>query len=494
MTDLVAARSPFVDGRFLTGDAGALGVVNPATEEVGFEVEASSVAQFDAAIDAARRAFDEGPWPRLSMAERAAAMYRLSDALHARNDVLVESVIVEAGATRTMAQMMQVGFGLNASREMVDLALPLPEWEHNEVPFPHLIGARAVKVSTRRWEPVGVVAAITPSNFPFTTNVWKLTPALMAGCTVVLRPSPQTPLEALAYAEAAEEAGLPPGVVNVLIEGGPEGAARLSTHPGVDLVSFTGSSGVGAAIGAQAAPSMKRLILELGGKSVQLYLDDALEAGPAKAVGGAMAVFMAHAGQGCSLQTRMLVPHARKAAVLDALAAVGPTIAIGDPQDAATVLGPVVSAGSRDRIERLVAEGVAAGGRVVTGGKRPEHIERGFFYEPTVVDIDDNANPLAQHEIFGPVITVQGYGDLDEAVAITNDSQYDLSAGVYTADLDTASDLATRIRTGTVQVNTGLANSYTPMGGYKNSGVGRERGVLGMRAFQQAKHVVFGNG
>jgi acyl-CoA reductase-like NAD-dependent aldehyde dehydrogenase len=259
-------------------------------------------------------------------------------------------------------------------------------------------------------------------------------------------------------------------------------------------VSFTGSSGVGAAIAGQAAPSMKRLILELGGKSVQLYLGDALEGGPAKALAGAMAVFVAHAGQGCSLQTRMLVPHDKKAEVLDALAAAAPTLTVGDPYDPATMVGPVVSAQSVSRIEGLVAKGVEAGGRVVTGGKRPAHMERGYYYEPTVVDIDDNANPLAQTEVFGPVITVQGYGDLDEAVAITNDSQYDLSAGVYTSDLGAGSEVASRIRTGTVQVNTGMANSYTPMGGYKNSGVGRERGLLGLRAFQQAKHVVIGNG
>jgi acyl-CoA reductase-like NAD-dependent aldehyde dehydrogenase len=279
-----------------------------------------------------------------------------------------------------------------------------------------------------------------------------------------------------------------------VLEAGPEGAALLSTHPGVDLVSFTGSSGVGAAIAGQAAPSMKRLVLELGGKSVQLYLADALEAGPAKAIAGAMAVFFAHAGQGCSLQTRMLVPHAQKSEVLDALAAAAPTMNIGDPFDAATTLGPVVSAGSRDRIEGLVARGVDAGGRIVTGGKRPDHLERGYYFEATVVDIDDNANPLAQTEVFGPVITVQSYGDVEEAVAITNDSAYDLSAGVYTSDLAAGSALASRIRTGTVQVNTGMANSYTPMGGYKQSGVGRERGLLGLRAFQQAKHVVIGNG
>jgi aldehyde dehydrogenase (NAD+) len=494
MTDLVAARSPFVDGRFVPGDAGTFGVISPSTEEVAFEVEASSVAQIDSAIEAARRAFDEGPWSTMSVQERAIVMTKFSDALHARAGVLAESVITEAGCPLGMTDMMQVGFGLAATRQMVETALQAPEWEHNEVPLDQLVSGNAVKLTTRRWEPVGVVAAITPSNFPFTTNVWKIMPALMAGCTAVLRPSPQTPLEATILGEAAEEAGLPAGVLNVVLEAGPEGAARLSTHPGVDLVSFTGSSGVGAAIAGQAAPSMKRLILELGGKSVQLYLDDALETGPAKAIAGAMAVFFAHAGQGCSLQTRMLVPHAKKAEVLDALAAAAPTMNVGDPFDPATTLGPVVSAGSRDRIEGLVARGVDAGGRVVTGGKRPDHMERGYYFEATVVDIDDNANPLAQTEVFGPVVTVQGYGDVDEAVAITNDSAYDLSAGVYTSDLVAGSALASRIRTGTVQVNTGMANSYTPMGGYKNSGVGRERGLLGLRAFQQAKHVVIGNG
>jgi acyl-CoA reductase-like NAD-dependent aldehyde dehydrogenase len=494
MTDLVAARSPFVDGRFVTGDAGTFGVISPSTEEVAFEVEASSVAQFDTAIEAARRAFDDGPWPTMSAEERAVVMTKFSDALHARAGVLGETVVTEAGCPRGMTDMMQVGFGLAATRQMVETGRQAPSWEHNEVPLDQLISGNAVKLTTRRWEPVGVVAAITPSNFPFTTNVWKVTPALMAGCTVVLRPSPQTPLEATVLGEAAEEAGLPAGVLNVVLEAGPEGAARLSTHPGVDLVSFTGSSGVGAAIAGQAAPSMKRLILELGGKSVQLYLGDALEAGPAKAVAGATAVFVAHAGQGCSLQTRMLVPHDKKAEVLDALAAVAPALTIGDPFDVTTVVGPVVSAQSVSRIEGLVAKGVDAGGRIVTGGKRPAHMERGYYFEPTVVDIDDNANPLAQTEIFGPVITVQGYSDLDEAVAITNDSQYDLSAGVYTSDLAAGSNVASRIRTGTVQVNTGMANSYTPMGGYKNSGVGRERGLLGLRAFQQAKHVVIGNG
>jgi acyl-CoA reductase-like NAD-dependent aldehyde dehydrogenase len=281
--------------------------------------------------------------------------------------------------------------------------------------------------------------------------------------------------------------------LNVVVEAGPEGAQLLTSHDDVDLVSFTGSTAVGRSIAGVAAAGMKKLILELGGKSVQLYLPDALANGTGPASAGAFGVFFAHAGQGCSLQTRMLVPHDTKDAVLDALAATAASFTIGNTNDPATTLGPVVSEASRTRIEGLVADGLAAGGRLVAGGKRPEHLDRGWFYEPTVVDIDDNANPLAQHEIFGPVLTVQGYGDLDEAVAITNDSQYDLSGAIYTADPGAGMALAERFRTGTVQVNVGAAGSYTPMGGYKLSGVGRERGVPGIRAFQQDKHVVVGS-
>jgi aldehyde dehydrogenase (NAD+) len=494
MSDLVASRSPFVDGRFVPGDAGTFAVIDPAREEPAFEVEAASVAQVDSAIDAARRAFDDGPWPRMSTDERAEVMSRFADALAARRAELLETVITEAGATRGFAEAVQVGMGLVSARDMVDLARRLPEWEHNEMPLREYVAGGAVRLSIRRYEPVGVVAAITPSNVPFTTNVWKLVPALMTGCTVVLRPSPQTPLSATVLGEAAEDAGLPPGVLNVVLEAGAAGAERLSTHPAVDLVTFTGSTAVGRAIAAQAAPSLKRLILELGGKSVQLYLPDAVADGPTKAVSGALAVFAAHAGQGCSLQTRMLVPRDTLTTVVDAVANVAASLPIGDPHDAGTVVGPVVSAASRDRVEAIVADGIAAGGRVVCGGRRPPHLARGYYYEPTLVEIDDNANPLAQREIFGPVLTVQGYRDVDHAIAVTNDSEYDLSAGVYTSDLATGDALASRIRSGTVQVNTGAANAFTLMGGYKHSGIGRERGVPGIRAFQQPKHVVIGNG
>jgi aldehyde dehydrogenase (NAD+) len=492
MTDLVASRSPFVDGAFVRGSGAPFDVTDPATEETVCTVEGASIEQVADAIAAARRAFDEGPWPRMTLDERCDALLRVADALEERRDTLADTVIAEAGCPRSFTQMMQVGMGLASSRDLVGLARRLPEWEHNEMPLSEYVAGDKVKLSIRAYEPVGVVAAITPSNFPFTTNLWKIVPALATGCTAVLRPSPATPLEATVLGEAAADAGLPPGVLNVVLEPGPEGAELLTTHPDVDLVSFTGSSAVGRRIGGQAGATMKRLILELGGKSVQLYLPDALEEGPGGAATGAFGVFFAHAGQGCSLQTRMLVPEESKAAVLDAVGATAGSLAIGDTRDASTMLGPVVSAASRARIEGLVAQGVDAGGRIVAGGGRPASRDRGYYFEATVVDIDDNANPLAQNEIFGPVITVQGYTDLDEAVAITNDTPYDLSAGVYTSDLHLGLELAGRIRTGTVQVNTGAANAFTPMGGYKHSGIGRERGVLGIRAFQQAKHVVVG--
>jgi aldehyde dehydrogenase (NAD+) len=492
MTDLVASRSPYIDGGFVPGDAGSFAVFDPATEAAVADVEASSTAQVGRAVAAARNAFDRGPWPAMSMDERATIMRRFADALVARRDVLVETVIAEAGSPRGFAEAAQVGMGLAGASELVALAQALPEWEHNELPLgEHLVGGK-VRMSIRRHEPLGVVAAITPSNFPFTTNIWKIVPALMTGCTVVLRPSPATPLEATVLGEAADDAGLPPGVLNVILEEGAAGAELLSVHEDVDVVSFTGSSRVGRAIAAQAAPTMKKIILELGGKSVQLYLPDALAAGPGAAVAGALGMLGAHAGQGCSLQTRMLVPHDRKDAVLDAVAAAAAAMTVGDPRERSTVVGPVISAASRDRVESLLRAGVDAGARVVVGGERPDHLDRGWFYRPTVVDIDDNTNPLAQNEIFGPVLTVQGYGDIEEALAITHDSPYDLSAGLYTHDLAAASAIAARIRTGTVQVNTGAAGSFTPMGGYKNSGLGRERGVPGIRAFQQEKHVVFG--
>jgi acyl-CoA reductase-like NAD-dependent aldehyde dehydrogenase len=309
----------------------------------------------------------------------------------------------------------------------------------------------------------------------------------------VLRPSPFTPLEALVFGEAAQEAELPPGVLNIVADGGSAGGELLSKHPAVDVVSFTGSTGVGRAIAAQAAATLKRVILELGGKSVQLHLPDRFEKGVASVIGAALPVFVAHAGQGCALQTRLLVPEAQRAAVIEAVAAAAKTLPIGDPSNRANLVGPLISEAQRERVHGIVNDAVAAGAKLITGGRRPPAQGKGWFYEPTLLDLDSPNNPCAQREVFGPVLGVLGYRDLDHAIEITNHSELGLSGGIYTGDLALGLSLAERIRSGTVQVNTALASGYTPMGGYKQSGYGRERGAAGIRAFQELKHIVIGN-
>jgi aldehyde dehydrogenase (NAD+) len=250
---------------------------------------------------------------------------------------------------------------------------------------------------------------------------------------------------------------------------------------------------VGRAIAAQAAPTLKRLIAELGGKSVQIHLPDAFDDGLSAVIGPAMMVLASHAGQGCSLQTRMLVPEERRNDVVEAVAAAAETLPIGDPTDAHTVVGPLITSAQRNRVHDIVESAVASGARLAAGGRVPPSQPRGWFYEPTVLDAPASSNPAAQREIFGPVLTILGYRTIDEVVAIANDSPLGLSGAVYTGDLALGLSIAERIRTGTVQINTSLSNAYTPMGGYKQSGYGRERGVAGFRAFQELKHVVIGS-
>jgi acyl-CoA reductase-like NAD-dependent aldehyde dehydrogenase len=488
VADLLSFDRIYIDGAAVKGDAEPLDVEDPALEHSFTTVPTASVEQVDQAIGAARRAFDRGPWSRLPVGERVATLLRLADRLRAQRAELIETIIAETGSTRLIAQWAQVDMSLDQARQLSELFATLPAWEHNELPLLDSFdpAGRDVVMSVRRYEPCGVVAAITPYNFPLQTNVWKVFSALAAGCSVILRPSPLTPLTALALGAAAAEVGLPPGVLNVVVEGGSAGAELLTSDRRVDCVSFTGSTAVGRRIAAQAAPTVKRVLLELGGKSVQLYLPNAL----AGLEAGASVVFGSLAGQGCSLQTRVLVPQESLAEAVERVAALARSLRVGDPRDPATVVGPVISAAQRDRVERLVAAGVEAGGRVVAGGRRPAHLDVGYYVEPTVVVVDDNSNPLAQQEVFGPVLTVQGYRDVDHAIEITNDSEYGLSAGVYTADLRLGLALTERIRTGTVQVNRGAANAYTPMGGVKQSGIGRERGVAGFREYQDLKHVV----
>jgi acyl-CoA reductase-like NAD-dependent aldehyde dehydrogenase len=316
----------------------------------------------------------------------------------------------------------------------------------------------------------------------------KIVPALMAGNSVIVRPSPLTPISSLALGVAADEAGIPPGVLSVVIEAGSAGAELLTSHPLVDMVSFTGSTAVGKQILAQAAPTVKRVALELGGKSAQIYLADAVGRAP---IGAAQVVAMT-AGQACVAATRMLVPKDAKDEVIEAVSRAYGAIVVGPPTDPGTIMGPVISAPQRARCERYVALAQEHGAKVAVGGGRPAAFQRGYYFEPTVLDVPDNANPAAQEEIFGPVLSVLGYEDLDDAVRIANDSVYGLSAQVYGADVAAATAVARRLRTGAVNVNTAVFSAYAPGGGYKQSGLGRERGVDGIRAFQEVKHLAVG--
>ncbi|MET0179388.1 MAG: aldehyde dehydrogenase family protein [Novosphingobium sp.] len=473
----------FVDGVMVEGRGETLVVQDPSTEEEFARFSGLSPEQVEAAILAARAAYDSGSWSAKPTAERAEILRRFVAALEARRDRLADLIAREAGCPRHSASMTsQVAVPLRQMPEVIDLFLSLPEAEDNPLPLDHRVTAQGSTVqSFKLYASIGVVSAIAAYNFPFLTALWKVVPALIAGNTVVLRPSPLTPLSALVLGEAAAEAGLPAGVLNIVLEPGLEGGRLMSTHPAVDMVTFTGSSGVGVQIAQQAAPTMKRVQLELGGKSAQIFLPDRVDL----AARMAAVVCTSHAGQGCALGTRLFVPEDRKAEVIEQIAREFAAIRVGPTDDAQTQLGPVISAGQRDRCAHFVELAVANGGRVVAGGKRPAHLDKGFFFEATVLDVPDNSNPAAQEEIFGPVVTLIGYRDLDHAVAMANDSKFGLSGFVHGQDRATALKVGRAIKTGTVNVNAGIMSSYISAGGQRMSGLGRERGVEGLRIYQQ---------
>ncbi len=486
MAELIEHQRSYVAGRWVDSER-SFAVENPADESTVTEIGETPLAEVERAIVEARRAFDAGVWADLQPTERAARIRALLDHIAGQKDDLVHTMVLEAGQPLGFAEGSQFAMGLGLARATVDLYLSMRHEEPNPVPSDELLQAR-VALSLRRHEPVGVVAAITPYNAAMIMAFQKVVPALLTGNSVVLRPSPLTPISSLSWAHAADAVGIPPGVLSVIVEGGAAGAELLSSHPAVDMVSFTGSTAVGRQILAQAAPTVKRVTLELGGKSAQIYLDDAVgRAGP-----GALIAVAMTAGQACVAATRMLVPNERKDEALQAAAEMYGTIKVGHPTEPGILMGPVINAAARDRCERYVALAEEHGAKVVFGGGRPAGFDKGYWFEPTVLDLPDNQNPAAQDEIFGPVVGVIGYDDVDHAVQIANDSPYGLSAQVYSADVAAATAIARRLRTGAVNVNTNLFSAYAPGGGYKQSGLGRERGVEGIRDFQEVKHVVIG--
>lgn len=483
-------QSGYIDGVCVDGEGDIFPVENPSDETVVAEVHGLSLSQTDSAIASARNAFDSGKWSNLPAQERAAALREFGRALAAHRDRLRQLAVEEAGCPVGSSVMAaQVDAPLRMLEELVDLFLSLPETEDNPVPWNERITPQGVAVqSIKHYGPVGVVAAIAAYNVPFYTALIKVVPALMAGNSVILRPNPLTPLSAMVFADAAREAGLPPGVLNVVIEGGLDGAQLLTTDPRVDLVSFTGSCDVAAKVAGQAAPTLKRLILENGGKSAQVFLPDAVDRAPLQA----MVIAVAHAGQGCALGTRLFVPEEAKAEVLAKAAAMMERIRVGPAADPDTQTGPVISAAQRARCEHFVAEAVSQGGKVIFGGSRPAHLDKGYYFEPTLLDLPDNSNPAAQEEIFGPVASVIGYRDLDHAIAMANDSRFGLSGYVHGKDAKEALRVGRAIRSGTVNINGSRFSSHVSSGGLGMSGLGRERGVEGLRAFQQMTMINLG--
>ncbi|MCR3718657.1 MULTISPECIES: aldehyde dehydrogenase [Prauserella salsuginis group] len=464
----------FIGGRWVdpAGD-GVIDVVSPVTEERLATVPDPTVADIDAAVAAARTAFDEGPWPRMTPAERAAVLTRVGAEVEKRFGDMAASFTAEIGAPSAVSE----AFHQNALKMWADASTLHERFEFEEERSWE--GGHGVLVR----EPVGVVATIIPWNGPVATASLKIGPALAAGCTVVLKPAPEGPVSLYLLAEALEAAGLPEGVISVL-PGGREVGEHLVTHPGVDKVAFTGSTAAGRRIMSLCGERITRVTLELGGKSAAIIADDVPldEVLPTLAFAG-----IGHSGQVCAALTRILVPRHRQEELLSALVPMFEGLKVGDPTDGDTVLGPLAAERQRDRVESYIKLGLDEGARLVTGGGRPEALDHGWFVQPTVFADVRNDMRIAQEEIFGPVVCVIPFDDVEEAVALANDSDYGLSGAVYARDAAEGERIARRIRTGQVSVNGWDMCVVQPFGGYKQSGLGREGNVEGLGAYLETK-------
>lgn len=477
-----------VDGALRPAKGGAtFETLNPATEEVLGVAADGSAEDMDGAIAAARAAFDEGSWSS-DPALRARCLRQLRDALQAHGDELRALTTAEVGAPAFLTSGPQFDVPVADLSFAADLAESYDGWRVD------LGEAAPMGIPSRRWvlrEPAGVVGAITPWNFPHQINLAKLGPALAAGCTVVLKPAPDTPWCASALARiAAEETDLPPGVLNVVTSSDHSLGAQLSGDPRVDVVSFTGSTATGKAVMRNAAEHLTRVFLELGGKSAFVVLDDADVTAAASTAGFMVST---HAGQGCAITTRLVVPRARFDEVVDAAAATMAGLAAGDPTDPGTICGPLISARQRERVEGYLQLARDEGGTFACGGGRSERFDRGYFIDPTLVVGLDNSSRVAREEIFGPVLVVLPHDGDDDAVRIANDSPYGLSGSVFSADPERAWRVARAVRTGTMSVNGGIwYGADVPFGGYKQSGIGREMGVAGFEEYLETKAVAEG--
>ncbi len=472
-----------IGGEWVAPASGArVPVIDPSTGAEIATVADASRADVDKAVAAAREAFERGAWPSMLPAEREALLWRLADLIDRHADELAELESLDNGKTKFMASVVDVPGARNHFRYMAGWATKI-EGSTIEVSIGGPQGGR-VNAYTRR-EPVGVVAQIIPWNFPLVMAAWKLAPALAAGCTCVLKPAEQTPLTALRLGELIVEAGFPAGVVNILTGYGETTGAALVEHPGVDKIAFTGSTAVGKLINKSATDSMKRVSLELGGKSPVIVLPDAdLET----VIGGAAGAIFFNAGQVCAAGSRLYVHRNIFDRVVEGVAGAAQSIKLGPGLDPNTQMGPLVSREQQERVLGYIRSGRSDGATIVAGGEAPSH--PGYYVAPTVLADVRGSMRVVQEEIFGPVVVAQRYDDLDELAALANDTPYGLSASIWSNDLSAVHRLIPKIRAGTVWVNAhGPVDANMPFGGFKQSGIGREHGRVGIEMYTELKSV-----
>jgi len=467
----------FIGGEWVPPHSGrTIEVVSPHTEQVSALVAEADEADMDAAVAAAREAFDKGPWPRLSPQERAGYLRKMAEILGGRASELAAAFVAEIGALAGFAGYAAMT-GTQTFATYADIADEF-EWE-TRGPSRTVPGHDALVIR----EAVGVVAAIVPWNMPYAIMAQKVAPALITGCTVIMKPSPETPLDAYIIAEAAEAAGLPKGVIN-LVPSHREAADYLVRNAGVDKISFTGSTVAGRRIASVAGERIARVTLELGGKSPAIVLED-MPAAVSGAILGRTITMLS--GQVCATLSRAIVPEKQYEEIADAIAAEMKKVKVGDPNDPASEMGPIAMKRQLERIESYVDKGISEGARLVTGGRRPPHLNTGFYFEPTLFTEVSNDMTIAQEEIFGPVLALIPAKDLDHAIQIANDSSYGLNSAVLTNDKQAVYDIGRKLRAGNVGHNGLKADFSLPFGGFKQSGVGREGGVEGLYPYVETK-------